>query len=337
MKKLKILCFPLTGDANLSNLYRDIIDKPNISLYDFKLLSVFYRRYHVFHLHWPDYFIVKSLSFTLLRLFYFFLLISILRINNTKIIWSVHNLMPHSNHHPILYKYMMLFFTRVLDGYIVMSDYSKLKVLSLYPYLINKNSSLIYHGLYDNYPNSFSPSYCKDYLSIPPNKKVLLFFGRMERYKNISLLVDQFQKNNTSNYILVLAGKFSDLVYENEVTSLITSNSIIKRFDFIDENEVQLFFNACDLVILPFSDIHNSGSVMLSLTFKKPVYCPNKGSIPELNSLLDSNCIYTYESFNFADIQKIVSNPSLGCQYSCDLLDNRTLSSKLVSFYNNLI
>jgi len=166
---------------------------------------------------------------------------------------------------------------------------------------------------------------------------VLLFFGRMERYKNISLLVDQFQKNNTSNYILVLAGKFSDLVYENEVTSLITSNSIIKRFDFIDENEVQLFFNACDLVILPFSDIHNSGSVMLSLTFKKPVYCPNKGSIPELNSLLDSNCIYTYESFNFADIQKIVSNPSLGCQYSCDLLDNRTLSSKLVSFYNNLI
>ena len=65
-----------------------------------------------FHLHWPDYFFVKSKIYTYIRILYFLAIIMFFKIQKTKLIWTIHNLQPHKNYHPILFdKILKVFLT----------------------------------------------------------------------------------------------------------------------------------------------------------------------------------------------------------------------------------
>ena len=56
-----------------------------------------------------------------------------------------------------------------------------------------------------------------------------------------------------------------------------------------------MLFSAADLVVLPFSDIMHSGSAILALSFNKPVLVPARGSLPELQALVGTEWVRTYE------------------------------------------
>ena len=45
---------------------------------------------------------------------------------------------------------------------------------------------------------------------------------------------------------------------------------------------MQVFFNATDVAVLPYTKITTSGSLMLALSFGKQVISVNKGVIPEI-------------------------------------------------------
>ena len=45
---------------------------------------------------------------------------------------------------------------------------------------------------------------------------------------------------------------------------------------------MQRYFNACDLVVLPYRRILNSGTLMLSLAFERPVLVPDRGTMDAL-------------------------------------------------------
>jgi beta-1,4-mannosyltransferase len=50
----------------------------------------------------------------------------------------------------------------------------------------------------------------------------------------------------------------------------------------VPDDELQLYFNACDVVALPFRQVLNSGSLLLAMSFGCPVVAPRLGSIPEV-------------------------------------------------------
>jgi glycosyltransferase involved in cell wall biosynthesis len=50
----------------------------------------------------------------------------------------------------------------------------------------------------------------------------------------------------------------------------------------VEGDELQIYFNACDLVALPFRKVLNSGSLLLAMSFGCPVVAPRMGSIPEV-------------------------------------------------------
>ena len=54
------------------------------------------------------------------------------------------------------------------------------------------------------------------------------------------------------------------------------------RDTLVPDEELQLYFNACDLVALPFRQVLNSGSLLLAMSFGCPVVAPRLGSIPEV-------------------------------------------------------
>ena len=51
---------------------------------------------------------------------------------------------------------------------------------------------------------------------------------------------------------------------------------------FVDDDDVQAYMNASDVVVLPYKNVLTSGAALLALSFMKPVLAPPKGLIPEV-------------------------------------------------------
>lgn len=334
--KKKVLAFPKYGNTSnpfLININKYLEKDSELSIDEFRILMPFVRKYDIFHIHWPDYFFVKSFMYTLVRILYFFLIMSIFKATKTKMIWTVHNLQPHNNYHPRLYKFVMKIFTSFLESIIVMSEESKKLIYEQYPALINKKYHLIYHGLYDNYENTVSKEKARKKLGIDIDKKVLLFFGRIDEYKNIPILIDEFSKIENENFVLIIAGKIENKELQEEIKSKLNCRRIITFFNFIQDSDVQYFFNASDLIVLPFKNILNSGSAMLALSFKKPLLCPNKGSLVELANIFGDKTIITYEKFNSKVIEEALAVSLPPQEVILNQFKNRELSVKLKKVY----
>lgn len=66
------------------------------------------------------------------------------------------------------------------------------------------------------------------------------------------------------------------------------------HLDFIPKEKVQLFFRAADGVVLPYTEILNSGSALLALSFNRPVLVPEKGAMGELQDQVGDEWVNTY-------------------------------------------
>lgn len=122
------------------------------------------------------------------------------------------------------------------------------------------------------YPNSSTKVNSRLHLGIGKKSFVYLFFGRIERYKGIENLITAFSEMALSTDCLLIAGECIDPDYLRKLKDLSGGHPNIVWYNaFVEKNSVQYFFNAADIVVLPFKKIDHSGSVDLSLSFAKPV------------------------------------------------------------------
>ena len=71
---------------------------------------------------------------------------------------------------------------------------------------------------------------------------------------------------------------------------------IVTVLHHIEDEDVQVYFNAADIVVLPFKKNTTSGSALLALSFGKPIIAPLIGSINDLPS--NTGLFYSYPSIN---------------------------------------
>ena len=95
-------------------------------------------------------------------------------------------------------------------------------------------------------------------------------------------LIKSFKKTRLSNQSLLIVGKSRDKTYFKKIKSLTRSEHSIKLIDmFVEPDCLQLYFNASDVVVLPFKAIENSGSVIMAMGFSKPILAPKMGAITD--------------------------------------------------------
>ena len=61
-----------------------------------------------------------------------------------------------------------------------------------------------------------------------------------------------------------------------------TDSRIKVEPEFIPDEAVQIYLNACDFFVLPYKDITTSGAAALALSFGKPIIAPSIASFPEV-------------------------------------------------------
>jgi glycosyltransferase involved in cell wall biosynthesis len=86
----------------------------------------------------------------------------------------------------------------------------------------------------------------------------------------------------TANHTLLIAGKPLDDVYEQQLAEQIAeTKGAVFHPGFVKEHLIPVYFSAADVVVLPFENILTSGSLVLAMSYGKPIIAPRLGNIPE--------------------------------------------------------
>lgn len=256
----------------------------------------FKRKYRIFHIHWPEQIINPSRYKRIkLRLFIFFVFIKVIQLLNKKVIWTIHNLQPHERINIVLEEKLTAFLYRHADGFISMNKFGLPLIGSRLQDTKRQKLRYLPHPIYkDYYPNRCNKVEARARLHIPMNKFVFLFIGQIRPYKNVPAFLDAFKNLESAEKYLIIAGKVHpDL--KNFLYPQIENTKEVQFFDtFIKDEDLQYFFNSADLVVTPYNQIFNSGSVFLNLTFGKPTLAPSSGVFPELQKGIGKDLIKLY-------------------------------------------
>jgi glycosyltransferase involved in cell wall biosynthesis len=188
----------------------------------------------------------------------------------------IHNLIPHEK------RFLDTFFNRIFvksyDGFIVLSESVKKDLLAIDP---SAKHCLLKHPSYNQFGEKIARKEAAAALGLDPTKKILLFFGLIRNYKGLDLLLQAFSNLN-KEFILLIAGE----VYGDEITyTNLISKSKNKNIhfvnQFIDEQDVKLYFSVADLCVLPYKSATQSGIQALANSFCLPVLISNVGGLAE--------------------------------------------------------
>tara|TARA_B100001027_G_C16241457_1_gene319671 strand:- start:107 stop:1144 length:1038 start_codon:yes stop_codon:yes gene_type:complete len=297
MSKIKIACLPVAGKENPYQLL--MIKGLNSSDKIFAFNGIHDRFFGIFRTwlkHKPDYihfdwissyFYRRNLFLTLVSIpLFYFQILFISKFTITKIVWTAHNLLPHNNRYPNIDRLIKIFFAKQVEWIRI---FSKKSIASFSKnYNVRKDKFIIVpEGCYSSlYKNNTSRSESRTKLGLDKDEFILLSLGLIKPYKGLENLIKSFKKNRFSNQSLLIVGKSMDKMYFKKIKSLARFEDSIKLMDmFVEPDHLQLYFNAADVVVLPFNSIENSGSVIMAMGFSKPVLAPKMGVIVDRLSM----------------------------------------------------
>ncbi len=299
--QLNVLSWPayLAREANpYTSLLCDSMVRSGAEVAEFSARRALSGDYRIWHIHWPERALVAaSFPQMLVKCGIFGALIPLSRLRGARIVWTVHNLRSHERAQPKLERVMMWWFTRQLSGFIALSPSGLEAAQERYPSLARARSVVIPHGHYlDVYPNTVERDEARQRLGVESSECVFLFFGQLRAYKNASRLLQAFAELKSLSACLIVAGQPASAEIADDLRRLAAMDARV-RLDLvrIPDDQIQIYMNAADLVVLPYVDVLNSGTAILALSFGRPVLVPHLGAMGDLQALFGADAVRTYD------------------------------------------
>lgn len=141
-------------------------------------------------------------------------------------------------------------------------------------------------GLNDDVPGTeLSVTEARRKLGLPAQGGLALFFGKIEPYKGLDILAEAWGAVRSPGTHLAIAGWCPNAGYAQQIRRAIASSpraaAIEWREGFVPNEIVAVWLKACDVIILPYRSIYQSGVVFLCLRFGLPIVATNVGSLAE--------------------------------------------------------
>jgi beta-1,4-mannosyltransferase len=294
MSSLKVGCFPYEPGQNpYQRLFAESLERSGISVNRIsprKYLPLRFAASHdidLLQLDWPhDWYQGRNAwSQAVKRLMYWD---GLRRIRRTPVVWTAHNLRAHDARDDEYEHRMIQALIDVCDGIIVLSGVSGELLRSEYKVPTGTIVEVVQHGHYIGvYPNSISRQAARAALGIAGDARVVLSLGRLQPYKGLEELLEAFCRTATPGDVLLLAGQAVSPAYSAQLRQaiglLVRPDVRVELRDVaVPDQDLQVYFNACDVVALPFRQVLNSGSLLLAMSFGCPIVAPRLGSIPEV-------------------------------------------------------
>lgn len=237
-------------------------------------IKLFFSRlfgYKIVHVHW-----IYVFPFVWLMKFFVFLSKKL----GYKFVWTIHNIVPHKHTAKDVEK--SRWFYEQVDHRFIHYE-SNIPELEKMLGVKADNLTVIYHPNFnDSYPNEICSQKAREILGIPINKKVLLCFGQIRADRGISYFVEALKELGNDFVGLVVGEKKDKKTFRflKDAEGNIPNLEVVEGY--VPDDLVQLYFNACDVVVLPYTKITTSGVALLAYAFSRPVISTKTGGVPEV-------------------------------------------------------
>lgn len=149
----------------------------------------------------------------------------------------------------------------------------------------------------------------REQLHIGPEEKIMLFFGYVREYKGLKYLLNAMPQicGEDDQIRLWVVGEFgSDKEeYRELIRELELTGKVRVQDSYTPDREVEKYFAAADLVVLPYISATQSGIVQIAYGFTKPVVVTDVGGLPDV--VEDGSTGYIVEPGNSGAIAEAVS------------------------------
>lgn len=299
MKKLKAYIFPIKSNKTKLNPYvfllRDSLSDyflinndngtRNIGLFDlFSNLSCDY-----FFFNWTEN--IPKLRLGKLQTILFILYTFLIKLLNKKIVWILHNKIPHDGDNR--WSRLIMWHTANVSDIVITHSQDGIEYyVSMY-----KKMNIVYipHPAYEDIkPVKTS------------NRFDIVIWGSIAPYKNIVPFLTYCSKSEFfKSQKIVICGKCNDGEYLSQIDELLTPNiTFINEFlkdavliNYISSSKIILFTYSSDSIL-------SSGALVYSLALLKPIIGPHIGAFKDYEA---ENLISTYQDFD--QIEKIIKEP----------------------------
>jgi glycosyltransferase involved in cell wall biosynthesis/peptidoglycan/xylan/chitin deacetylase (PgdA/CDA1 family) len=210
------------------------------------------------------------------------------QLKSRPLVWTAHNIVSHDSPDPAYDAVMIQKLIECCDAIQVMSVAAAKLMAQTYRIPSSTIVKVIPHGHYaDVYANNIDRATARQKLGITPNQRVVLYSGRIRRYKGLDTLLEEFAVFCSPGDMLIVAGRNEAPAVVEQLSPLIQQvekqgAQVRLITTAVPDDQLQIYFQACDVVALPFRNVLNSGSLLLAMSFGRCVVVPRMGSMPEI-------------------------------------------------------
>jgi glycosyltransferase involved in cell wall biosynthesis len=199
--------------------------------------------------------------------------------NHTKVISIVDNMIPHEKR--MGDRLLTQYFVKTVDGFIAMSE----KVKNDIKTFSHKPVSISPHPIFNHFGDPITKMEARTQLGLSQEKKIILFFGYIRKYKGLDLLIQAMSSESIKklNIQLMIVGEFYEdaRTYHDLVISLGLQNQISFYSNYIPDGEVKNYVCSADFIIQPYKNATQSGVTPLAYHFEKPMLVTNVGGLAD--------------------------------------------------------
>ena len=212
----------------------------------------------------------------------YFLMLKLIRI---KLAHTVHDVTPLNENK--LDHFFSLMVYKTADVLFVHSNSNKKALQQLK--LSEEKIKVVPHGDFDTFipDRIITKPEARKFFGLTQEQNIILFFGAIKEYKGLDILLNSlsFASDKINNLTLLIAGMPDPIELKFEYTNIISDLpkeiNVIFHDKFIPNVDVEKYFIASDVVLLPYRRISHSGVLHLAYSFGRPVIATNVGDFEE--------------------------------------------------------
>lgn len=204
-----------------------------------------------------------------------------------KVILTVHNVnaQKRDNKDSFYNRFTLSVLYKLCSHLVVHTHQSKIELVKDFR-VKDEKISIIKHGMNNKVlTEKLTQQEARTKLTIDMDRKVVLFFGNIDYYKGLDLLIESVEHINLplrNNLTLVIAGNSKSVTFIKQINDQLEKSTfkshIITHIRFIQDEEIEKYFMAADCIVLPYRNIYQSGVVFMAYNFGLPILATKVGN-----------------------------------------------------------
>ncbi|OON88456.1 hypothetical protein BXO88_01300 [Oribacterium sp. C9] len=271
-----------------------------------------------------------------------------LRKNGVKVVTTIHDLLPFNSKF-----YDKFFHKKIYSKADKVITQAKMNITELINNFGTKKEHIEYipHGHYMEFAENATKEESLNALGLPDDRKIILFFGQIKKVKGVDVLLEAMADVAVKHpeALCLIAGKvwkddFS--IYQEIIDRKKLAANVRLDIKFIDDEDIKFYFNAADIVVLPYRQIYQSGVVLLAYAYEKPVIATTEGEFLNVIKNKETGLLVPSGDYNALSkgINWYLDNPNEAKKYAKDgkkdidlRLNWDTIGRQTIGVYNEIL